>query len=134
MSAPDELWAWVDHNGYLETWVGDQPNERAVRYVRAPTAPHARRRESGDTMTTDRVAVEAALHDLDAAHRCVGSHTLAPDTMRTLEAAARAYLRAPTAPQGAEIAREALRELIAWLRERQMEVPTPILLRVRAAL
>jgi|SRR6185312_1590212 len=39
MSAPDELWAWVDHNGYLETWVGDQPNERAVRYVRAPTAP-----------------------------------------------------------------------------------------------
>ena len=46
----------------------------------------------------DPKAVEAALHDLDAAHRCVGSHTLAPDTMRTLEAAARAYLRAPTAP------------------------------------
>jgi hypothetical protein len=40
----------------------------------------------------DAKAVEAALHDLDAAHRCIGSHTFAPDTMRTLEAAARAYL------------------------------------------
>lgn len=50
----------------------------------------------------DAKAVEAALRDLDAAHRCIGSHTFAPDTMQTLEDAARAYLRAPTAPQGAE--------------------------------
>src|SRR6185312_1030884 len=115
MSAPDELWAWVDHNGYLETWVGDQPNERAVRYVRALPRRMLAAEKAGDTMTTDRVAVEAALHDLDAAHRCVGSHTLAPDTMRTLEAAARAYLRAPTAPQGAEPAyRPALAALMDY--------------------
>jgi hypothetical protein len=38
---------------------------------------------------------------LDGAHHCIGSHTFAPDTLRTLEAAARAYLDAQKAePMG----------------------------------
>lgn len=64
----------------------------------------------------DPKAVKAALRDLDAAHRCVGRHMLAPGTLRTLEAAAFAYLDA----QGAEIAREALASRIGDLVLRKM--------------
>ena len=38
-NTPDELWVWVGHEGYYEVRDDGQPNDRAVRYIRADTAP-----------------------------------------------------------------------------------------------
>src|SRR6185312_15999675 len=123
MSAPDELWGVIDDNGHpVMVRVSEQRvreyvaltkdvigmTYEVVRYVRAPTAPQGAEPVAYRTqLASGTWLVCAAGEKLEQDWRAIEGVDLQP-----------LY----TAPQGAEIAREALRELIAWLRERQMEV------------